>query len=274
MTILDKIIAYKRIEIAERREKISLAQLEKSLLFERPRKSLVAELKNASKIGIIAEFKRRSPSKGMLNETAQIGQVTRDYCDAGASGISVLTDEKFFGGSLYDLEMAFYQTKCPLLRKDFILDEYQIVEARAFGASAILLIASYLADEQIKKLSRFAVSLDLEVLFEVHTIAEIPAEMSNIAMIGVNNRDLRDFSIDINRSIEVAERLPAEITKISESGLSQPETILQLKQSGFDGFLIGESFMRASDPAAACNVFIEQVKTIMGKEKQTDFEQA
>lgn len=263
MTILDKIIAQKHQEIAERRENKPITKLEASSRFDEPRASFVEQLKDSQKVGIIAEFKRRSPSKGILNRTARIAEVVDGYARAGACGISVLTDEQFFGGSLNDLEVAFDHTNCPLLRKDFVLDEYQIVEARAAGASAVLLVASYLNNEQIKRLSKFAASLGLEVLFEVHTVAEIPDDLSNITMIGVNNRDLRDFSVDINRSIEVAEHLPNDVIKISESGLSKPETILELKQTGFDGFLIGENFMRDSDPAAACALFVNQIKTLI-----------
>jgi indole-3-glycerol phosphate synthase len=272
MTILDKIIAHKHHEIAERREQTPVSMLEKSLLFSVPRKSLSSELNRADKTGIIAEFKRRSPSKGWLNANADAKEITAGYQTAGASALSILTDGEFFGGSNQDLIDAFSAVEISILRKDFIVDEYQIVEAKAIGASAILLIAAALEEKEIRQLASFAASLGLEVLLEVHDQSEIPKDFSNIAMIGANNRNLKDFSVDVNRSLEIAKFLPPEITKISESGLNNAAIISELKSSGYKGFLIGETFMKTANPAAACAELIKEVQSTKVIPCALDFE--
>ena len=260
MTILDKIIAHKRREVAALREKFPYKTLEKTAYFEMPRKPFVLEINRPDKVGIIAEFKRRSPSKGAINAEANIEEIARGYEIAGASALSVLTDAEFFGGSNRDLTEAFRAIEMPILRKDFIIDEPQIVEARSIGASAILLIAAVLDAKEIKRLAAFAKLQELEVLLEVHDENEIPADLTNISAIGVNNRNLKDFSVDVNRSISIAEKLPAEITKVSESGLKDAATILELKKAGFRGFLIGETFMKTENPAAACAKLVKEVQ--------------
>ena len=261
MTILDKIIAHKRREVAERRVSITPSLMRQSELFNQPRQSLVQALRGSDKTGIIAEFKRRSPSKGWINEKANAAEIAAGYESAGASALSILTDGEFFGGSNADLIGAFLTVKIPILRKDFIVDEYQIVEARSVGASAILLIAAALSEKEIKDLARVAHELGLEVLLEIHEIREIPDDLTNIDIIGVNNRNLKDFTVDVNRSIKIAQSLPTEMLKISESGLSDAATLKELKAVGFGGFLIGETFMKTENPAAACARLIEQLKS-------------
>ncbi|MEP6923473.1 MAG: indole-3-glycerol phosphate synthase TrpC [Pyrinomonadaceae bacterium] len=262
MTILDKIIVHKRREVAHRRKSIPPQLMRQSELFNAPRKSFVKELNRPDKVGIIAEFKRRSPSQGWIKEKANVFEIAKGYEAAGASALSVLTDSEFFGGSNVDLINAFLEVEIPILRKDFIVDKHQILEARDIGASAILLIAAALNEKEIKEFAHVAAELELEVLLEIHSLDELPDNLDNISAIGVNNRDLRDFSVDINRSLKIVAKLPAEITKISESGLADTATILELKQAGFSGFLIGETFMKTADPAAACAELIKQLKTL------------
>ncbi|HSK72428.1 MAG TPA: indole-3-glycerol phosphate synthase TrpC, partial [Pyrinomonadaceae bacterium] len=214
----------------------------------------------ADKVGIIAEIKRKSPSKGVLNEFISIEKLSIGYMQAGANALSVLTDAEFFGGSNEDLITARKFNYCPILRKDFIVDEYQIIESRSIGADAVLLIAGVLNEGEIKQFAAFSASLGLEVLLEIHALEELPADLENISVVGVNNRNLQDFTTDVNCSFEIAAGLPNKITKISESGISDAATILELKKAGFQGFLIGEAFMRNSRPEAACAEFIRKIK--------------
>lgn len=267
MNVLEKIVEHKQREVAEKRELIPIKKLETSTHFFAPIVSLVRYLKRPDKVGIIAEIKRKSPSKGVLNEYISVEKLSIGYMQAGASALSVLTDAEFFGGSNDDLTTARKFNYCPILRKDFIVDEYQIVEARSIGADAILLIAGVLNKNQIKKFSAFAISLGLEVLLEIHKLEELPEDLENINIVGVNNRDLRDFSTDATRSLEIAARLPAEITKISESGLSDAGKILELKEAGFDGFLIGGAFMQNSRPEAACAELVQKLQSAATKLK-------
>lgn len=260
--ILEKIIAHKQKEVAERRELVPVKKLEQSEHFNAPSVSLVRYLNRADKVGVIAEIKRRSPSKGAINEYVAVEKVSIGYMQAGASALSVLTDAEFFGGSNEDLMTARKFNYCPILRKDFTIDEYQIVEARSIGADAILLIAAALEEKQIKNLAAFAASLELEVLLEIHEFDELPGDLENISVVGVNNRNLKDFSVDVNRSFAIAEKLPAGITKISESGLREAETIIELKRAGFKGFLIGETFMRESQPELACAEFVRKIQAL------------
>lgn len=259
MTILDKIIAHKRGEVAERRKIVSPQQMRQSEMFNATRKSLVSELNRSDKAGIIAEFKRRSPSKNWINQKAKAAEIAAGYEIAGASALSILTDNEFFGGSNADLIEAFLRVEIPILRKDFVIDKYQILEARDVGASAILLIAAALSETEIAEFARFARELELEVLLEVHEKEEIPNDLTNIDIIGVNNRNLKDFTVDINHSIKIAKNLPKEMLKISESGLRDAATIKELKEAGFRGFLIGETFMKTENPAAACAALIKQL---------------
>ena len=259
MNILDKIIAHKVIEVAAAKEKISAVQLMQSDNFTRQTFSLKQFLNDETKTGIIAEFKRQSPSKGVINAAADVVEVTNAYTLHGASCLSVLTDEHFFGGSVNDLKRARVNT-IPILRKDFIIDEYQIIEAKAMGADVILLIAACLTPQQVKELATFAKSLGLEVLLEIHTEDELAHICEETEIIGVNNRNLKTFVVDINRSIELSKKIPADKIKIAESGINNVETISIFKHAGFKGFLIGENFMSQPDPTIAFANFVHQLK--------------
>jgi indole-3-glycerol phosphate synthase len=258
MNILDNIIASKVKEIAFNVEKTPVSVLEKGKFFDREILPLTNYLLNRDKTGIIAEFKRKSPSKGMINPDADVKEVTRGYAGAGASAISVLTDTEFFGGSPEDLEAARESCSIPILRKDFIIDEYQIVEAKASGADAVLLIASALDAERARNLARFARSFGLQVLFEIHTHDEIGKANEYIDIIGVNNRDLSTFKVDINMSFRMAEKIPDQYIRISESGIRSYNTIIKLREAGYHGFLIGEIFMRTTDPVKAFSDFVSK----------------
>lgn len=259
MNILDKIIADKYKEVALKKQVISHKDLEKYPLFERETSSLSAALRNSTS-GIIAEHKRRSPSKSMINESLNVQDVATGYEQAGVCGMSVLTDAKYFGGSLDDLLLARAAASMPLLRKEFIIDPYQLLEAKAHGADVILLIAAVLSAEQIKELSQFAKSLQLDVLLEVHNLEELENSiMPSLDMLGVNNRNLKTFEVNIGVSKDLSEKIPEDFVKVSESGISSVEAILDLKQYGFQGFLIGENFMRSNDPGGSAANFISQL---------------
>jgi len=259
MNILDKIIAHKRQEVDARKEKFPVKLLEDSIYFNTPTVSLSAYLQRPDKHGIIAEFKRRSPSKGDINPYASVEAVSIGYMQAGASALSVLTDEHFFGGKSSDLTEARKYNFCPILRKDFIIDEYQIIEARSIGADAILLIAACLDKEALHRLASFARSLGLEVLVELHNEQELHKLSPEANIVGVNNRDLTTFETSIAHSIQMFPKLPAEMVKISESGLNDPQAVVELRRVGFQGFLIGEYFMRAERPGARCREFIKDI---------------
>ena len=260
MNILDTIIAYKKIEVAQAKAVVSVAQLMQTDGFNRNVFSLKQFLLNDTKTGIIAEFKRQSPSKGVINASADVVQVTTGYTQHGASCLSILTDHHFFGGSTGDLRKARINN-IPILRKDFIIDEYQIVEARAMGADVILLIAACLTPQRVQELALFAQGLQLEVLLEIHGEEELEHICAATAIVGVNNRDLKTFSVDINRSIALAEKIGADKIKIAESGINDPETIATFKKAGFRGFLMGEFFMKQPDPELAFANFVQQLKT-------------
>ncbi|MDF9798671.1 indole-3-glycerol phosphate synthase [Catalinimonas alkaloidigena] len=264
MNILDKIVVRKKEEIAQRKAETSEESLRKSSLFERSTFSLSGELKKKQP-AIIAEFKRKSPSKGIINAEADVMQTTTGYVKAGAAALSVLTDIDFFNGSDKNLRIARQHNNCPILRKDFTIDPYQITEAKALGADAILLIAAILSPEAVKQLASYARELGLEVLLEVHNAEELQqtALDDNIApflnVVGVNNRNLKTFEVSIQTSIDLAELMPESMVKISESGISNAENIRILTEHGYQGFLVGEYFMKQSDPAAACKAFIQQI---------------
>lgn len=263
MNILDQIVAFKKKEVEGRKNLTSINQLEKSIYFNQPNISFKKNLLDPEKTGIIAEFKRKSPSKGIINANVTAEEVTQGYETAGASAVSVLTDQEFFGGSDTDLINVRGTIGCPILRKDFILEEYQIVEARSMGANIILLIAAILDTTQIKTLSEFTHSLGMEVLLEVHNEEELLCNLyDSIDVIGVNNRNLKDFSLNIGTSIKLAENIPSKYLKISESGIHDPETIVKLKSHGFNGFLIGENFMKTADPGAAMLEFVGKIKQL------------
>jgi indole-3-glycerol phosphate synthase len=258
MTILDKIIADKKREVELKKSLISVNQLENSSLFGSRTYSMSKNLKN-NLIGIIAEHKRRSPSKSVINQNHSVDEVVMGYQNAGASGISVLTDGKYFGGSLDDLLLAKASSNIPLLRKEFIVDEYQIIEAKAHGADTILLIAAVLTREEIKQFSQLAQSLALEVLLEVHNLEELEKSiMPSLDMIGVNNRNLKTFEVSLDFSKELASKIPDEFVKVSESGISSIEAVKELQPYGYQGFLIGENFMKEENPGKALKNFIAQ----------------
>lgn len=259
MNILDTIIAHKTIEVARAKQQISVEQLQQSQFYKREIFSLKKFLLDETKTGIIAEFKRQSPSKGIINNNADVVAVTTGYTNHGASCLSVLTDTNFFGGSTEDLIKARVNN-IPVLRKDFIIDEYQIMEARAMGADVILLIAACLTPERVQQLALFAQSLQLEVLLEIHNEVELQHICAATEIVGVNNRDLKTFKVDINHSIELGKRIASDKIKIAESGIHDIETISIFKKSGFKGFLMGELFMKQPDPTIAFAHFVNQLK--------------
>ena len=260
MSILNKIIVDKKREVELKKSLVPYAQLEQSHLFQSRTVSLSKNLRN-SVTGIIAEHKRRSPSVGEINYNLTVEQVTKAYESAGACGISVLTDGKYFGGSNDDLILARASVNVPLLRKEFIINEYQIIEAKSNGADAILLIAAVLTRSEIKKLSEFAQSLALEVLLEVHDAAELQkAIMPSLDMIGVNNRNLKTFQVDLQTSHTLAHHIPSDFVKVSESGISTITSIKELQNTGYQGFLVGELFMKSNDISAFTAHFIQSIK--------------
>ena len=262
-TILDNIILNKRREVAERQSLIPRKLLERSLYFESAPLSLRRYLRRDDLSGIIAEFKRKSPSKGWLNAYAPIERTTLGYMQAGAAALSVLTDTEFFGGKNEDLILARRYNFCPILRKDFVIDEYQIIEAKSIGADAVLLIAAVLTPSEIRTLGALARSLGLEVLLEVHDGEELLRALhpDAVDLVGVNNRNLHDFSLSLDTSLSLASDIPAEYVKISESGISTAAAIRQLRAAGYQGFLLGEAFMRHSRPEKACAALVQELLT-------------
>ncbi|WP_424001841.1 indole-3-glycerol phosphate synthase TrpC [Maribacter sp. IgM3_T14_3] len=260
MNILDKIVADKRKEVELKKSIISVSQYEASVLFESKTNSLAQALKN-SDTGIIAEFKRRSPSKESINQNANVGQVAKGYENAGVCGMSVLTDIKYFGGSIEDLILARASVKIPLLRKEFIISEYQIIEAKANGADVILLIAAILTRQEIKTYSELAKSLGLDVLLEVHNEEELHKSiMPSLDMLGVNNRNLKTFEVTLETSKVLSKLIPDDFVKVSESGISSIDAIKELKPFGYQGFLIGENFMKTDNPGKSAIQFIKNLK--------------
>lgn len=261
MTILDKIVEKKIKEVAAAKIITPYSHLEERDMFLRQPLSLKEFLLNPERTGIIAEFKRKSPSKGIINDEVSVKDVTTAYAAAGASAISVLTDRHFFMGTKKDLLEARKFNDVPLLRKDFMIDEYQIVEAKTLGADIILLIAAILTPEQIKQFSALAKSIGLSVLLEVHNLEELQRSLcDNLDAIGVNNRNLADFTVSVETSFQLAEHIPDGVMKISESAISNTQVIKQLKQAGFNGFLIGENFMRQPNPGAAMAEFVAELR--------------
>lgn len=258
MNILDTIIEKKKIEVEKKRRTKSIAELEAMPFFKRKTYLFKEFLMQKDKTGIIAEFKRGSPSKGVINNTSLVGEVTKQYVKYGASAVSVLTDEEFFNGSLNDLLEARVN-EIPLLRKDFIIDEYQVTESKAFGADVILLIAACLSKEDSKRLASFAKNIGLNVLLEIHNESELDYICDDIDVIGINNRDLKSFKVDLNHSIDLCKKIPSDKIKISESGIDNVKTIHFLKQNGFNGFLMGEKFMKEKDPGIAFQNFVEEL---------------
>jgi indole-3-glycerol phosphate synthase len=257
MNILETIIEHKKEEVRRRKLEVNIAVLEKRTLFSRP----ILPVKDflLARSGIIAEFKRRSPSKGIINDQADVVKVTTGYADHGASCLSVLTDEEFFGGCDEDLVKARIND-IPILRKDFIIDEYQLIEAKSIGADMILLIAACLSPAEVKRLASFAKGLGLDVLLELHGEEELGHICDETTVIGINNRNLKTFDVDIERSLRMAEQIPLSKLKIAESGINSIEHLLLFKRHGFHGFLIGENFMKAPDPTIAFAEFVGRLK--------------
>jgi len=272
MNILEKIIADKYKEVAERKSLVPVKLLEKSTFFEGKVVSMKKYVTHPEKSGIISEFKRKSPSKGMINGAASVETVSIGYMQAGASALSILTDKDYFGGSNEDLKIARKFNFCPILRKDFVVDEYQIIEAKSIGADCILLIAAALEPEKLKSLAYFAKSLGLEVLLEVHDGDELAQSINDgVDLIGVNNRNLKTFEVSIDTSLELVDQIPSSFIKVSESGISDPNTLIKLKKAGFDGFLIGENFMKSSRPEQAAYNFIKDYQKLVSA---TEFQKA
>ena len=258
MSILDDIISFKRQEVEKRKKDVGLDELEKREFFSREIISLKQSLLDEARTGIIAEFKRRSPSKGIINNAADVNKVTTAYVQGGASALSILTDEYFFGGSESDLLRARMH-EIPILRKDFIVDKYQLVESRAMGADVILLIAACLSPKEVRDLAAFAKELELEVLLELHGENELAHMCDEIDLVGINNRNLKTFEVDIERSLAMANKIPAGKIRIAESGISKIENIKLFREHGFKGFLMGEHFMKQADPGRAFEEFVSKL---------------
>ena len=260
MTILEKIIESKRTEVRDQKIRTPYRELEQSIHFFGKTLSLSGSLTAGNSTGIIAEFKRMSPSKGIINTVSTVEEVTTGYAGSGAAGLSVLTDSEYFGGSCRDLTLAKELNSIAVLRKDFIIDEFQVIESKAAGADAVLLIAAILRRDQFRQIAVLAKSLGMEVVLEVHSASEIEMADENVDIIGVNNRDLKTFRVNTDTSAELVEKIPVHFVKISESGISSPETVNLLRQAGYDGFLIGELFMGSEDPAGAFSRFVREIK--------------
>lgn len=260
MNILERIVDTKKTEIIARKMNLTENQLELIGDYHRVCNSLKDVLLQPGSSGIIAEFKQKSPSRGVINTSVTIDEVTSGYALAGATGLSILTDYEYFGGSLADLVKAREGCpRLPVLRKDFIIDPYQVAEAKAFGADVILLIAACLEKNQAEMLAKKAKSLGLEVLMEIHNAEEIEKMNDFVDLVGVNNRNLKTMEVDVETSVKLADKLPAGCIKISESGLSSAKTINYLKDNGFKGFLIGETFMKTKNPGEACRNLITEL---------------
>lgn len=259
--ILEKIVANKRIEVLEQRQKYSIDNLLQKITDSDNNVSFKESLSKSS-TGIISEFKRRSPSKGWIFEKAEIKDIIPQYAAGGAAAISILTDFLFFGGTFEDFKDAKKLTTVPLLRKDFVIDEYQLYQAKVLGAGAVLLIASCLSPKEVKLYAAKAKGLGLDVLLEIHNEKELNHINEYVDVVGINNRNLSSFVTDVNISFELGDKIPSEFLKISESGISHPQTVLELRQAGFRGFLMGENFMKTNDPGKALFNFIEEVKSL------------
>lgn len=262
MSVLDKIIAHKRLEVQARKERISVSELEATALFSAPVRSLSASLQDPAKSALITEFKRKSPSRGLINGDVSVKEVTMGYAAAGSSGLSVLTDAHFFGGSIEDLQEARRWNGIPILRKDFIVEEYQVLEAKSIGADAVLLIAACLDSVQLRTLAQLAGSLGMEVLMEVHEGEELGHYNPFVHLVGVNNRNLKTMEVSVQTSFDLFDDIPSGVPAVSESGIDDPALIVSLKQLGYRGFLMGEYFMKHAVPQDACREFIQKVKRL------------
>ena len=257
--ILTEIIASKRLLLQKQKEAVPVDLLQMDLEDNVPECHSMRAAIAASPTGIIAEFKRRSPSKGWIKEDASIETIVPEYAKSGAAALSILTDEPYFGGKIKDLRNVRHLVDLPILRKDFIIDEYQLMQAKVIGADAILLIAAALTEDECLTLARTAHELKLETLLEIHNEKELSYVNEHIDMVGVNNRNLGTFHTDVENSFRLAELLPKDMLLVSESGISSPETIVRLREAGFKGFLIGETFMKTEDPGKALKEMIQGI---------------
>ena len=261
MNILETIIAQKKKEVAEKKENMDI-DFFRSMNADFDKKGLsLKEKLLTGKANIIAEFKRKSPSKGWLNEQVHVSEVVPGYEEHGAAAVSVLTDKEFFGGDIEELKIARVEIDIPILRKDFMIDEFQLYEAKAYGADLILLIAACLSKQEVKQLAQKAKELNLEVLLEIHSEEELNHICDEVDIIGINNRNLETFVTDIKTSIQLIEFLPSDKPAISESGITEAGTIITLQDHGFKGFLIGEAFMKTNKPAIAFAEFMKTLQT-------------
>lgn len=260
MNILEKIIETKKVELANQKKVVSISKLEKYPNFTRKCNSLKANLLKENASGIIAEFKQKSPSKGEINFGVKVEDVTLAYVNAGVSCLSVLTDYEYFGGNMANLAKARETNPTiPILRKDFMIDTYQIIEAKAYGADVVLLIAACLSKDQALELAKKAKQLGLDVLMEIHNAEELQIVNDYVDIVGVNNRNLKTFEVSIETSVKLSKLIPDKFVKISESGLSGAKEIKYLKENGFKGFLIGETFMKTDNPGEACKQLISEI---------------
>ncbi len=254
MNILDKIVAQKKLEVEAAKKILSVEELQNNKLFSRTTLSLKESVQNRS--GIIAEFKRQSPSKGIISTIQNPLSVVSAYEKNGASGISILTDKEFFGGSKEDILAVRDHIDIPILRKDFMVDAYQFYEAKAMGADVVLLIAACLSPQQVSEFTALAHSLHLEVLLEIHTEEELLHFNTDIDLVGINNRNLKDFKVDLQHSVNLKNLLPAGTLSVAESGIYSTEDFVYLKEKGFDAFLMGEYFMKDENPGQKFEAFI------------------
>jgi len=259
MHILEEITGFKKQLLNYKKQIVSIENLEAMPCFERECMSLTQNIKN-SKFGIIAEHKRRSPSQPHINFKTDVFEVAKAYEHAGASGMSVLTEQKYFGGSLEDLMLCRSACDLPLLRKDFIVDEYQIIESKAHGADVVLLIAACLTPLEVKQFSELAHQLGLQTILEVHNLSELQTYFcEHVDIVGVNNRNLKTFEVDLDTSKTLIQYIPKNVVKISESGLKQTQDILDLYQMGYDGFLLGEHFMKTDAPGESAKQLLQSL---------------
>lgn len=257
--ILDKIVQQKLAEVAVQKEQMPIFQLMEQENFKRTCFSAKKSITRKGASGVIAEFKRQSPSKGVINGTVKPQDVVKSYQEAGASMVSVLTDEVFFGAKAADFSAARESLSIPLLRKEFIVDAYQIYQSKAMGADVILLIAAILSPQRCKDFAFIAKDLGMEVLLELHDESELDHVNRFVDLVGINNRNLKDFSVDTDRSIRVAAKLPEDMIRVAESGLDSPEVVRKMRQNGFQAFLMGEHFMKQDSPGNACKQFITEM---------------
>ncbi len=260
MSLLADIIESKKREVATKRDKAPVTQLGLSEYYDRRALSLEKVLGEEKRPGVIAEFKRKSPSKGEIASQANLLKIISGYESAGAAAVSILTDSEFFGGSVNDIEAVRESVSLPILRKDFIIDEYQIYESKAVGADVILLIAAILEKDLIAHFIQIARLVGLEVLLEVHSLKEFEEKyVPGVTFLGINNRNLDTLEVSVQTSYDLITKIPRGQMSIAESGISDPEEVIRLHEKGFDGFLIGEHFMIQEDPSEACKSFLSSI---------------